>query len=265
MVSHTKVVYLGWAIAILFCLLHLSVALRVATFDALTPPQRRVQRQYDDTQNSVRAESIGKYGYRSNPVLPAGIPQFFLMTGVLTHLFVPESYPSTSRYTIALRVTAAVCFVLCLLVFYWLANTLFRPTAALWVWSCFAAGTGAYASAGYIAKENSLALLFCVLTIAIWRSYFDDKKIWKLFLSAIVIGLGGATKQYPLLLSLLLIPISWERHRSLSKSGKLLFLLALTTGLSLVLVNPTYYPGFSLARAGRGISVPRSPSRRLRR
>jgi hypothetical protein len=86
---------LGACLVVLFALVHLSTAWRHAFFDAHTSPQWRIQRLIDDTQNTVRAESILKYGYRGNPVLPSALQQLFLMSAALTHHLVPETYTRT--------------------------------------------------------------------------------------------------------------------------------------------------------------------------
>src|SRR4051812_43150353 len=118
---------IGYLIVLLFAAAHLSVAARFAVHDVAKSPRWRVQMDYDDARDAIRAQSMAKYGARQNPLLPPGRPHAYLLPAQPLQRLLPAAFSTASRYTITLRLLSAVCFAASLVAFFALATSVFTP------------------------------------------------------------------------------------------------------------------------------------------
>lgn len=232
----------------------LKVGVPHAAYDSQRSLDWTLQWDVDDGLNADRAASILTYKYRNNPVLPVGQQQLHLAMAALGSRFAPAFPTLEMRALYTLRVQSVVAFVIAMFCFFIMLRQLFPTGTSFLVWLVWFT-SGGYKFVGvFKAKEDTLCLVFVLSVFALWISYCRNRRDWKLLLSAVLIGLGASTKQYPILMVFGFLPLVLHSARKtvsgLFRDGKILRQVAKRVALLLlislgvfVIANPNFYLG----------------------
>ena len=94
---------------------------------------------------------------------------------------------------------------------------------------------------GTSAKEDSFCVLLTICIFMCLISILKSDSSWKFYLSAILIGLGGATKQYPLILAIFFPIYFWKTKSSLKQALIRNLKMALLIVFFMLLASPNYF------------------------
>ena len=220
---------------------YLSVLIPYDYSDVGKPPQWKMHHGWDEGQNIARTISIVETPYRENFIITPGMSQFYLMLASEVQKAFPGNLSLADRVALALRVLASISFALFLLGFYWVFRMVVSPVPAFISWICMTSASWSYSTMASTAKEDAFCLAVVLGIVACFISFFRRQKKWKLFLAAVLIGIGADTKQYPLLLSPVIPLILWC---SLKDRKKIILETAFYAGvviLTMILACPNYY------------------------
>ncbi len=232
-----------------------SMAKPHVSYDLARPIEWTYQYDVDDELNSRRAASIVTYGYKNNPDLPSTIQQLNLLISSVTYHFSPAAPTLEKRMLYTLRMQSLISYLIVMFLMFGLFRQLYGPALSFGLWLLWFTCNGCN-NIFLKAKEDSLCLMFVILALMALISFIKKQKRWKIYLVAVLIGLGAATKQYPLLLMYLYFPLALHFNKTDLKSAlvkkevfKSVFFeiarLTLITLFVFILVNPHYYVGIA--------------------
>lgn len=227
-----------------FVALYLSFAIPHDYRDVNRSPQWRMQHGWDEGQNVARAMSITKYGYRNNPIISKDMNQFYLMFSSFGQQFLSNNYDLPTRIALFERLIASISLSFCFVLFYLLCRMVAGSKASFFAWLCFVSASWSYLPIGTTAKEDSFCFLLTICIFITIVSILKDKKTcstWKYCFSAFLIGLGGATKQYPLLFAIFYPLYFWKTETTFKSALFRTLKMALLIIFFLLLASPNFF------------------------